>query len=93
MISRSGTCHVITQENILTLKGPENMKGWAWNSNILPQVLPNKTAMLNKNLLPFSIRYILCSRAGFFFMRDSLWAKAASTATLLENNLITPNRD
>ena len=27
------------------------------------------------------------------FFRNGLWAEAANTATLLENNLVTPNRD
>ena len=27
------------------------------------------------------------------FLQNSLWAKATNTATLLENNLVTPHRD
>ena len=29
----------------------------------------------------------------FFFLRNGLWAEAASTATLLKNDLIIPTRD
>ena len=52
IIFRSCTCTVTTWEKMSTLKGPINWKGWEWSSSILPQVLPNRMAVLIGSLLP-----------------------------------------
>ena len=53
---------VIMLEKMWILKGLANMKGWIFSLSILLQVLLNKMAMLNVNLLPFSMGCKSCSK-------------------------------
>ena len=54
-----------------------NRKGWVLSLSTVPQ-LNGKS----------------CSSKTFSsFLRNGIWAEASNTATLLENNLLTPNRD
>ena len=94
MAFRSSMHAVIMQEKMWILKGLENMKGKVSSLSILPQVLPNRMAVLNGNSSPSLIGYVLYSMGGkfFVFLRNGLPAEATNTATLLENKLLTPNR-
>ena len=54
-----------------TLKGLASRKGWVVNSSRLPHVLHNKTAVLNGNLILYSIKCMLFSQwEVFYFFED-----------------------
>ena len=69
-------------------------KNWELTLSIQPQVCLNKMGASNISLLPYLTMYAPCLMTAKFmaYLQSSLWAEAAKTATLLKNNLITPNR-
>ena len=77
---------VTMPEKMRILKWLANRKKWESSFGTLPQVLHNKIAVLNGNLLPYPIEHKPCSMVGKFplFKEINFVLKPATKATLLE---------
>ena len=88
MIFRSSAYNVIILEKMSIFEGFANRKEWGLRLIKWLQIIPNRMATLFNQ-----VHSMLNGRKFSAFLRNSLWVKATNTATLHENNLVTPNKD